>query len=244
MMTLSSGSLQVSFATAFVDYQREMAYGPRRRWTIFPQHSSPCLRFHANHRPMPEEEAFAVLVQLMNEYRLREFYKPCMTELGVCMHQLDGLIAEHLPELHTHFTTQAFAPSHYASAWFLTLFATAFPLPMTTRVMDLFIAEAVQEFILAETKRISSVFLSTVNMTPYVELSFISTKQIAQNWFLQTVNISNADRESCQSEMTATTSLPVAMGMEFILRLSLAILKQFAPRLLTMDMETMIFVSC
>lgn len=90
---------------------------------------------------MGEEEAFAVLVQLMNEYRLRELYKPCMTELGVCMHQLDGLIAEHLPELHTHFASQSFAPSHYASAWFLTLFATAFPISMTTRVMDLFIAE-------------------------------------------------------------------------------------------------------
>lgn len=90
---------------------------------------------------MSEEEAFAVLVQLMNDYHLRELYKPCMTELGVCMHQLDGLIAEHLPELHTHFTTQSFAPSHYASAWFLTLFATAFPLRMTTRVMDLFVAE-------------------------------------------------------------------------------------------------------
>ncbi|KAL5966069.1 hypothetical protein TSMEX_006198 [Taenia solium] len=132
---------------------------------------------------MGEEEAFTVLVQLMNEYRLRELYKPCMTELGVCMHQLDGLIAEFLPELHTHFATQAFAPSHYASAWFLTLFATAFPISMTTRVMDLFIAEA---------------FPARYN--PYKGL-----------------------------------------GMDFILRLSLAILKQFAPRLLTMDMETMIF---
>uniref|UniRef100_A0A0R3T9L0 Rab-GAP TBC domain-containing protein n=1 Tax=Rodentolepis nana TaxID=102285 RepID=A0A0R3T9L0_RODNA len=95
---------------------------------------------------MSEEEAFAVLVFLMNEYRLRELYKPCMTELGVCMHQLDGLIAEHLPELHTHFTTQSFAPSHYASAWFLTLFATAFPIAMTTRVMDLFIAEVSYQY--------------------------------------------------------------------------------------------------
>jgi len=90
---------------------------------------------------MNEEEAFAVLVQLMSEYRLREFYKPCMTELGVCLHQLDGLIADFLPDLQSHFVNQCFAPSHYASAWFLTLFATAFPLSMATRVMDLFIAE-------------------------------------------------------------------------------------------------------
>lgn len=90
---------------------------------------------------MNEEEAFAVLVELMKEYRLRELYKPCMSELGVCMHQLDGMIAEHLPDLHAHFVTQSFAPSLYASAWFLTLFATAFPVSMATRVMDLFIAE-------------------------------------------------------------------------------------------------------
>uniref|UniRef100_A0A0X3PTB9 Rab-GAP TBC domain-containing protein n=1 Tax=Schistocephalus solidus TaxID=70667 RepID=A0A0X3PTB9_SCHSO len=120
---------------------------------------------------MNEVDAFAVLVQLMNEYRLRELYKPCMSELGVRMHQLDSLLAEHLPDLYTHFVAQAFAPSLYASAWFLTLFATAFTLPMATRVMDLFIAE----------------------------------------------------------------------GMDFILRLSLAILTQFAPRLIQMDMESMIF---
>ncbi len=90
---------------------------------------------------MSEEEAFAVLVQLMHDYRLRELYKPSMPELGVCMSQLDGLLAEHAPELHTHFTTQSFAPSLYASAWFLTMFATAFPISMATRVMDLFIAE-------------------------------------------------------------------------------------------------------
>ena len=41
---------------------------------------------------MPEEEAFAVLVQLMQEYRLREFFKPSMAELGLCMFQLECMI--------------------------------------------------------------------------------------------------------------------------------------------------------
>ncbi len=41
---------------------------------------------------MPEEEAFAVFVRLMDEYRLRELYKPAMTELGLCMFQLECLV--------------------------------------------------------------------------------------------------------------------------------------------------------
>ncbi|TGZ75563.1 hypothetical protein CRM22_000313 [Opisthorchis felineus] len=90
---------------------------------------------------LPELDAFAVLVQLMNEYRLREIYKPAMVELGVCMYQLEQLLAEHLPEIYTHFVSHSFAPSLYASAWFLTLFSTVLPITMATRVMDFFIIE-------------------------------------------------------------------------------------------------------
>ncbi|ETN75358.1 TBC domain protein [Necator americanus] len=43
---------------------------------------------------MPEEEAFAVLVRLMENYRLRELYKPAMTDLGLCMFQLECLVQE------------------------------------------------------------------------------------------------------------------------------------------------------
>jgi ecotropic viral integration site 5 protein len=41
---------------------------------------------------MPEEEAFAVFVKLMEVYRLRELYKPTMTELGLCMFQLECIV--------------------------------------------------------------------------------------------------------------------------------------------------------
>ncbi|VDO63023.1 unnamed protein product [Schistosoma margrebowiei] len=95
---------------------------------------------------MPELNAFAVLVQLMNDYRLREMYKPSMMELGVCMYQLEQLIADNLPELYTHFRTQSFAPSLYASAWFLTLFSTILPIPCATRVMDFYIVEVCFSF--------------------------------------------------------------------------------------------------
>ena len=41
---------------------------------------------------MPEEEAFAVLVKLMQEYKLRELFKPSMAELGLCMFQLECML--------------------------------------------------------------------------------------------------------------------------------------------------------
>ncbi|KAH3800408.1 ecotropic viral integration site 5 ortholog-like [Dreissena polymorpha] len=90
---------------------------------------------------MPEEEAFAVLVKLMQEYRLRELFKPSMAELGICMYKLECLIQELLPDLYTHFQTQCFHTSMYASPWFLTLFATSAPLSVACRIMDLFISE-------------------------------------------------------------------------------------------------------
>lgn len=90
---------------------------------------------------MPEEEAFAVLVKLMQDYRLRELFKPSMAELGLCMYKLECLIQEFLPDLYQHFQTQSFHTSMYASSWFLTLFATVVPLSVACRVMDLFISE-------------------------------------------------------------------------------------------------------
>ncbi|XP_023932514.1 EVI5-like protein isoform X2 [Lingula anatina] len=93
---------------------------------------------------MPEEEAFAVLVKLMKEYRLRELFKPSMTELGLCMFQLECMVQDQLPSLYMHFQSQSFHTSMYASHWFLTLFTTALPLEMSFRVMDLYISEGME----------------------------------------------------------------------------------------------------
>lgn len=105
---------------------------------------------------MPEEEAFAVFVQLMEKYRLRELYKPMMTELGLCMFQLEFivqvsncnykfffnyLIQEQMPDLYMHFNNTGFDTSMYASSWFLTLFTTTLPLDLANRIMDLFLVD-------------------------------------------------------------------------------------------------------
>ena len=41
---------------------------------------------------MPEEEAFAVFVKLMQDYKMRDMFKPTMAELGLCMFQLENLV--------------------------------------------------------------------------------------------------------------------------------------------------------
>ncbi|CAL8111503.1 unnamed protein product [Orchesella dallaii] len=93
---------------------------------------------------MPEEEAFAVLVKLMQDYRLREMFKPSMAELGLCMYQLEMCVQEQYPELHVHFTSQGFHTSMYASSWFLTIFTTSLPLAVASRIMDVFLMDGIE----------------------------------------------------------------------------------------------------
>nr|XP_044994075.1 ecotropic viral integration site 5 protein homolog isoform X2 [Jaculus jaculus] len=93
---------------------------------------------------MPEEEAFCVFVKLMQDYRLRELFKPSMAELGLCMYQFECMIQEHLPALFVHFQSQSFHTSMYASSWFLTIFLTTFPLPVATRIFDIFMSEGLE----------------------------------------------------------------------------------------------------
>ncbi len=90
---------------------------------------------------IPEEEAFAIFVQIMQHYNLREIYKPNMYHLGLCMYQLDCMLQENIPELHQHFAAHGFQTSMYCSSWFLTLFTTALPLSLVCRIFDIFLNE-------------------------------------------------------------------------------------------------------
>ncbi|XP_026730164.1 ecotropic viral integration site 5 ortholog isoform X3 [Trichoplusia ni] len=93
---------------------------------------------------MPEEEAFAVLVKIMQQHRMRDMFKPSMAELGLCMFQLENLVQELLPDLYVHFQSQCFNTSLYASSWFLTLFTTTLTLPLACRIMDVFLSEGIE----------------------------------------------------------------------------------------------------
>ena len=90
---------------------------------------------------MPEEEAFCVLIQILQENRIRDMYKPSMSLLSICNYQLDKLIEESHPHVYYHLKHQGFSCSLYASTWFLTLFSTMIPLHTIFRIMDVYLIE-------------------------------------------------------------------------------------------------------
>lgn len=91
---------------------------------------------------MPDEEAFCVLVRLMDSYNLRSHFMADMP--GLRLFQFDRLVEEILPLLHTHFTRKGVKSSMYASQWFMTLFSYRFPLSLVYRVLDIVFAEGIE----------------------------------------------------------------------------------------------------
>jgi hypothetical protein len=78
---------------------------------------------------MPEEEAFAILVQLMQKYKMRELFKPSMAELGVCMFQLECMIqVSNSTTFNLQLDTQIFVPGSGRKEWkaFYTTLETLF----------------------------------------------------------------------------------------------------------------------
>ncbi|CAH1786119.1 unnamed protein product [Owenia fusiformis] len=90
---------------------------------------------------MPEEQAFAVLVKLMFEYKLRHLFKTGFETLHLNFYQLDRLIQDRIPELFDHFMDIGLESHMYASQWFLTLFTAKFPLFMVFHILDIFFLE-------------------------------------------------------------------------------------------------------
>lgn len=72
---------------------------------------------------MPDEEAFCVLVRLMDSYNLRSHFLADMPGLQLRLFQFDRLLEECLPLLSQHFVRRGVKGSMYASQWFMTLFS-------------------------------------------------------------------------------------------------------------------------
>uniref|UniRef100_A0A670Y2Y4 TBC1 domain family member 4 n=1 Tax=Pseudonaja textilis TaxID=8673 RepID=A0A670Y2Y4_PSETE len=90
---------------------------------------------------MSEEEAFKMLKFLMFELGLRKQYRPDMTILQIQMYQLSRLLHDYHKDLYDHFEANEISPSLYAAPWFLTLFASQFPLGFVARVFDLMLLQ-------------------------------------------------------------------------------------------------------
>ncbi|XP_069712278.1 TBC1 domain family member 1 isoform X4 [Phaenicophaeus curvirostris] len=86
---------------------------------------------------MSEEDAFKMLKFLMFEVGLRKQYRPDMTILQIQMYQLSRLLHDYHRDLYNHLEEHEIGPSLYAAPWFLTMFASQFPLGFVARVFDM-----------------------------------------------------------------------------------------------------------
>lgn len=86
---------------------------------------------------MGEEDAFDMLKFLMYDAGLRKQYRPDMIILQIQMYQLSRLLHDYHRDLYSHLEQQEIGPSLYATPWFLTVFASHFPLGFVARVFDM-----------------------------------------------------------------------------------------------------------
>ncbi|XP_057698814.1 TBC1 domain family member 1 isoform X2 [Corythoichthys intestinalis] len=86
---------------------------------------------------MGEEEAFNMLKFLMYDVGIRKQYRPDMIILQIQMYQLSRLLHDYHRDLYIHLEQQEIGPSLYATPWFLTAFASHFPLGFVARVFDM-----------------------------------------------------------------------------------------------------------
>ncbi|KAI9301375.1 rab-GTPase-TBC domain-containing protein [Cunninghamella echinulata] len=97
---------------------------------------------------MPETSAFCVFVRLMETYEMRTMFTLNMEGLQLRLYQFSCLLKEFLPKLSAHFEHHSIHAAMYASQWFLTLFAYAFPMDLVTRIYDIIFLEGAAETIM------------------------------------------------------------------------------------------------
>ncbi|UYV60394.1 TBC1D4 [Cordylochernes scorpioides] len=102
------------------------------------------LLLHSINVQMPEEQAFEMLKHI--QYRLgfrRQYKQPDMIALHIQMYQLSRLLHDFHPDLYNHFDTHEISPTLYAAPWFLTFFASQFPLGFVARLFDLVLLQGI-----------------------------------------------------------------------------------------------------
>uniref|UniRef100_T1K368 Rab-GAP TBC domain-containing protein n=1 Tax=Tetranychus urticae TaxID=32264 RepID=T1K368_TETUR len=93
---------------------------------------------------MPEEQAFCLLVKIMNQYGVRNLFRSGFEELQLRFYQLERIMEDFIPDLHQHFVASGIEAHMYASQWFLTLFSAKFPLHVVFYILDLFLLQGME----------------------------------------------------------------------------------------------------
>ncbi|XP_012943151.1 TBC1 domain family member 1 [Aplysia californica] len=92
---------------------------------------------------MEEISAFHVLKYMMYDLGLRKQFRPNMMALQIKLYQLTRLLHDQYKDLYEHFEMHEISPTLYAAPWFLTLFASQFPLGFVARVFDMMFVQGI-----------------------------------------------------------------------------------------------------
>ncbi|KAI9482785.1 MAG: rab-GTPase-TBC domain-containing protein [Benjaminiella poitrasii] len=131
---------------------------------------------------MPETQSFCVFVRLMETYDMRTMFTLNMEGLQLRLYQFSSLFHEILPELAAYLDKHGVHPAMYASQWFLTLFAYAFPMPLIDRIFDIVFAEGASETIMrvsiAMLKRSQATLMQDVTAEFENILDFVTCRKL------------------------------------------------------------------
>ncbi|KHJ31876.1 putative gtpase activating protein [Erysiphe necator] len=121
---------------AYALYDEEVGYAQGMNFLAMP------LLFN-----MPEDEAFCLLVRMMNQYHLRDLFTQDMPGLHMRLYQFEKLLEDFEPALYCHLRRRQVTPHLYATQWFLTLFTYRFPLQLVLRIYDLILSQGLEAII-------------------------------------------------------------------------------------------------
>ncbi|KUI61431.1 GTPase-activating protein GYP5 [Cytospora mali] len=203
---------------AYALFDEEVGYAQGMNFLIMP------LLFN-----MSEEEAFCLLVRLMNQYHLRDLFIQDMPGLHMHLFQFERLLEDTEPALYCHLRRRGISPHLYATQWFLTLFSYRFPLQLVLRIYDLIFSEglsAILRFGIVLMQKNSEKLLSMTDMSHlttylrdrlfdvYIE-STPSANSILENGFFGS-STSSMDKEVYRADQLVHDACEVKITPEIL----------------------------
>lgn len=105
---------------------------------------------------MPPENAFWMLVSLMENFHMRSFFTPGMPEVHKSVYKANRILKTKYSRVWQSLSEKGVRTFMFCTQWFLTIFSCSFPLALTARIWDSFFSEG--------TKIIYRVFLSMMSL--------------------------------------------------------------------------------
>ncbi|XP_078370513.1 TBC1 domain family member 1-like [Oculina patagonica] len=93
---------------------------------------------------MKEEEAFDTLRFMMYTLHVRKQYRPDMQDLQTQFYMLSRLLHDYYKPVYEFLLELEITPTLYAAPWFLTLFASHFPVGFVARVLDMMFLQGME----------------------------------------------------------------------------------------------------